>query len=113
MNQVFEVRLPVKAITLLVNRVLHLMAAPERVSRRRACGRSSGLSSPSGSPAGLRYLASLGATVGVLVWAALVEGHQGKRRRRSAANLIGGMRTLRLFLRRLRDLFYILVFSVV
>ncbi len=112
MNQVFEVRLPVKAITLLVNRVLHLMAAPERVSRAsRLWAKLWPLVSIWFT--GLRYLASLGATVGVLVWAALVGAPKGNGAGGRAANLIGGMRTLRLFLRRLRDLFYILVFAVV
>jgi predicted acylesterase/phospholipase RssA len=106
LNRLFEVRLPVKAVTLIINRVLHFIAATEdRSWRGRLWTRCWTLLSL--WIIGFRFADGLGPTAGGLAWAAILGAPRESKRDRAgrrAAFLIGGFRTLRQALRGLLDL---------
>ncbi|HZF10480.1 MAG TPA: patatin-like phospholipase family protein [Thermoanaerobaculia bacterium] len=112
LNRLCEVRLPVQAIALIANRVLHFVAATEEVSwGRRLWTRAWTLGSLWGT--GFRYADGLGPTAGALAWAALAGAPRettGFEQGRKAASLIGGRRTFRQALRGVRDLLDVVLF---
>jgi len=100
LNRLLEIRLPVSAIAVIVNRVLRFIAASEEPSRRKRIWRRLNNASRLWY-LGYRFIIGLAPTFRSLAWAAIA-GAPGEEKRRKAGRpagkLIGRVRAARLWI---------------